>query len=123
MTLTTTVTNILSKRVTYEQAKQFALDNYGVLATYIRGQLIDKIKKVDGYKIRKKRIKNRLKMIRIKRKIYSHLNVIDTVYKDNNLQFEQSNLNSRNRFGNKQFKCKNGSMLVVDLWEWAEKEN
>ena len=123
MTLTTTVTNILSKRVTDEQAKQFALDNYGVLATYIRGQLIDKIKKVDGYKIRKKRIKNRLKMIRIKRKIYSHLNVIDTVYKDNNLQFEQSNLNSRNRFGNKQFKCKNGSMLAVDLWEWAEKEN
>ena len=54
MTLTTTVTNILCKRVTYEQAKQFALDNYGVLATYIRGQLIDKIKKVDGYKIRKK---------------------------------------------------------------------
>lgn len=123
MTLTIAVTNILCKRVTDEQAKQFALDNYGVLATYIRGQLIDKIKKVDGYKIRKKRIKNRLKMIRIKRKIYSHLNVIDTVYKDNNLQFEQSNLNSRNRFGNKQFKCKNGSMLVVDLWEWAEKEN
>lgn len=54
MTLTTTVTNILCKRVTDEQAKQFALDNYGVLATYIRGQLIDKIKKVDGYKIRKK---------------------------------------------------------------------
>ena len=123
MTLTIAVTNILCKRVTDEQAKQFALDNYGVLATYIRGQLIDKIKKVDGYKIRKKRIKNRLKMIRIKRKIYSHLNVIDTVYKDNNLQFEQSNLNSKNRFGNKQFKCKNGSMLVVDLWEWAEKEN
>ena len=67
--------------------------------------------------------KNRLKMIRIKRKIYSHLNVIDTVYQDNKLQFEQSNLNSRNRIGNKQFKCKNGSMLVVDLWEWAEKEN
>ena len=123
MTLTTTVTNLLNKRVTDEQAKQFALDNYGILATYIRGQLIDKIKKVDGYKIRKKRIKNRLKMIRIKRKIYSHLNVIDTVYQDNKLQFEQSNLNSRNRFGNKQFKCKNGSMLVVDLWEWAEKEN
>lgn len=54
MTLTTAVTNILCKRVTDEQAKQFALDNYGILATYIRGQLIDKIKKVDGYKIRKK---------------------------------------------------------------------
>ena len=57
MTLTTTVTNILCKRVTDEQAKQFALDNYGVLATYIRGQLIDKIKKVDGYKIRKTDLK------------------------------------------------------------------
>ena len=54
MTLKTAVTNILSKKVTDEQAKQFALDNYGVLATYIRGQLIDKIKKVDDYKIRKK---------------------------------------------------------------------
>lgn len=61
MTLTTTVTNILCKRVTDEQAKQFALDNYGVLATYIRGQLIDKIKKVDGYKIRKKDLKTDLK--------------------------------------------------------------
>ena len=61
MTLTTTVTNILSKRVTDEQAKQFALDNYGVLATYIRGQLIDKIKKVDDYKIRKKDLKTDLK--------------------------------------------------------------
>ena len=46
MTLTTTVTNILNKRVTDEQAKQFDLDNYGVFATYIRGQLIDKIKKL-----------------------------------------------------------------------------
>ena len=61
MTLTTTVTNILCKRVTDEQAKQFALDNYGVLATYIRGQLIDKIKKVDDYKIRKKDLKTDLK--------------------------------------------------------------
>ena len=57
MTLTIAVTNILSKRVTDEQAKQFALDNYGVLVTYIRGQLIDKIKKVDGYKIRKTDLK------------------------------------------------------------------
>ena len=61
MTLKTAVTNILCKRVTDEQAKQFALDNYGVLATYIRGQLIDKIKKVDGYKIRKKDLKTDLK--------------------------------------------------------------
>ena len=57
MTLTTTVTNLLNKRVTDEQAKQFALDNYGVLATYIRGQLIDKIKKVDDCKIRKTDLK------------------------------------------------------------------
>ena len=54
MTLKTAVTNILSKRVTDEQVKQFALDNYGVLATYIRQEFINKIKKVDGYKIRKK---------------------------------------------------------------------
>ena len=57
-------------------------------------------------------------MITVKRKIYSHLNIIDTVYKNKKLQFEQSNLNSRNRFGNKHFKCSNGLVLVVDLWEW-----
>ena len=57
MTLTTTVTNLLNKRVTDEQAKQFALDNYGVLATYIRQEFINKIKKVDDYKIRKKDLK------------------------------------------------------------------
>ena len=61
-------------------------------------------------------------MITVKRKIYSHLNVIDTVYKDNNLQFEQSNLNSRNRYCSKQFRCSNGLVLAVDFWEWAEKE-
>ena len=61
-------------------------------------------------------------MIIIKRKIYSHLNVIDKVYKNKKLQFEQSNLSSKNRFKAKEFKCNNGSMLVVDLWEWAEKE-
>ena len=39
-------------------------------------------------------------MITIKRKVNNHLNVIDKVYQDNKLQFEQSNLNSKNRFGN-----------------------
>lgn len=62
-------------------------------------------------------------MITIIRKVNNHLNVIDKVYKDSKLQFEQSNLNSRNRYGTKNFKCNNGSILAVDLWEWAEKEN
>ena len=57
MTLTTTVTNLLNKRVIDEQAKQFALDNYGILATYIRQEFINKIKKVDGYKIPKTDLK------------------------------------------------------------------
>lgn len=43
MTLTIAVTNILNKKVTEEQAKQFALDNYGLLATYIRQQMLEKI--------------------------------------------------------------------------------
>jgi len=42
--LTATVTNILYRRVTEEEAKQFALDNYGVLATYIRQQFVNDIK-------------------------------------------------------------------------------
>ncbi len=53
MTLTTTVTNILSKRVTEEEAKQFALDNYGILATYIRQQAYAKLVKPD--EVRKRR--------------------------------------------------------------------
>ena len=61
MTLTTAVTNILCKRVTDEQAKTFALENYGVLATYIRQEFINSIKKVDDYKIRKKDLKTDLK--------------------------------------------------------------
>lgn len=61
-------------------------------------------------------------MITIKRKVNNHLNVIDKVYKNKRLQFEQSNLNSRNRFGNKHFKCRNGKILEVDLWEWVEKD-
>lgn len=43
MTLTTTVTNILCRRVTDEEAKEFALNNYGILATYIRQQFVDDI--------------------------------------------------------------------------------
>ena len=43
MNLTTAVTNILNKKVTEEQAKQFALDNYGLLATYIRQKMLEKI--------------------------------------------------------------------------------
>ena len=37
-----------------------------------------------------------MKIIRYK---YNTYNVIDRVYNDNSLQFEQSNLNSKNRFG------------------------
>lgn len=62
-------------------------------------------------------------MITIIRKVNNHLNVIDKVYKDSKLQFEQSNLNSKNRYGTKNFKCSNGAVLAVDLWEWAQKEN
>lgn len=59
-------------------------------------------------------------MITIKRKIHNHLNVIDKVYKDNILQFEQSNLSSKNRFKAKEFKCNNGKVLTVDSWDWVK---
>ena len=58
-------------------------------------------------------------MYKVVRKIYTHLNVIDSVYKDDKLQFNQTNLNSKNRFNCKQFKCNNGKLLNVDAWEWA----
>jgi hypothetical protein len=42
-TLKGTVTNILLKKVTEEQAKQFALDNYGELCAYIRAEAFKNI--------------------------------------------------------------------------------
>ncbi len=44
-TLTATVTNILHKRVSEEYAMQWANENYGVLATYIRKEFMDTIMK------------------------------------------------------------------------------
>ena len=57
-----------------------------------------------------------MKIIRYK---YNTYNVIDRVYKDDKLQFEQSNLNSKNRFGVKKFKCNNETTLAVNSWEWG----
>jgi hypothetical protein len=45
MTLTQTVTNILNKRVTDEEAKLFALNNFGILASYIRNKSLENIMK------------------------------------------------------------------------------
>ena len=58
-------------------------------------------------------------MYKVIRTIYNHLNVVDSVYKDDKLQFNQTNLNSKNRFNCKQFKCNNGKLLNVSAWEWA----
>lgn len=58
-----------------------------------------------------------MKIIRYK---YNTYNVIDRVYNDKgSLQFEQTNLNTKNRFGAKKFKCNNGSTLAVNSWEWG----
>ena len=38
--LISTVTNILNKKVTEEEAKDYALNNYGILATYIRQEYV-----------------------------------------------------------------------------------
>lgn len=44
-TLIQAVTNILFKKVTEEEAKDFALKQYGVLATYIRNKSKESVKK------------------------------------------------------------------------------
>ena len=41
---------------------------------------------------------------------------IDNIYKDNRLQFEQSNLTGKNRFGSGIFKANNGKVLTVNNW-------
>ena len=56
-----------------------------------------------------------MKIIRYK---YNTYKVIDRVYNNDSLLFEQSNLNSSNRFGAKKFKCNNGTTLTVNSWEW-----
>ena len=61
-------------------------------------------------------------MITIKRKVSTHLNVEDFVYINGSLWFSQPNLNSINRKGANKFKCRNGKILEVDSWEWAEKD-
>jgi len=57
-----------------------------------------------------------MKIIRYK---YNTYNVIDRVYNDDSLLFEQSNLLSKNRFGSKKFKCNTRSTLDVNSWEWG----
>lgn len=43
MTLVEVVSKIVREKVTEDQAKDFALDNYGILATYIRQQFVESI--------------------------------------------------------------------------------
>ena len=57
-----------------------------------------------------------MKIIRYK---YNAYNVIDRVYNNDKLQFEQTNLNTKNRFGAKEFKTNNGTTLAVNSWEWG----
>ena len=57
-----------------------------------------------------------MKIIRYK---YNTYNVIDRVCNDDSLLFEQTNFNSKNRFGAKKFKCNNGTTLTVNSWEWG----
>jgi hypothetical protein len=42
MNLIQTVSIILEKQVTEQEAKDFALEQYGVLASFIRNQVLDK---------------------------------------------------------------------------------
>ena len=58
-----------------------------------------------------------IKIVRNKHNTYC---VYDYVYKDGKLLGEQSNLNSKNRFGAKEYKY-NGKILTVSLWEWGIK--
>ena len=57
--------------------------------------------------------------VKVIRYIYNAWHVIDRVYINDKLQFEQSNLNTKNRFRAKKFKCNNGTTLAVTSWEWG----
>jgi len=57
-TLTTTVSNILGYEVTDTIAKNWALKNYGQLATHIRNEFLDSVKS-------RKKTKKKLKEIKV----------------------------------------------------------
>lgn len=48
--LVSAVTNILHKRVSEEEAKDFALKQFGVLASYIRNEFMNSLKKQENNK-------------------------------------------------------------------------
>ena len=54
-------------------------------------------------------------MITVKRKNTDGL-IVDDIYLNNKLQFEQSNLTGKNRFGAGTFKANNGRILNVSKW-------
>jgi hypothetical protein len=58
-TLTQTVTKIVGYEVTPTQAKNYALNNYGILATHIRNEFLDSVN------LRKKTKKKPLKDIKV----------------------------------------------------------
>ena len=60
MTLVIAVTNILCRRVTEEEAKEFALKNYGVLCAYIRSNAVTEILANKGIKVKQERKGKRL---------------------------------------------------------------
>nr|DAI89532.1 MAG TPA: hypothetical protein [Caudoviricetes sp.] len=62
MTLKIAVTNILSRRVTEEEAMRFALEQYGVLAAYIRHELALRLNPTVKVKERKVSGKNTKKV-------------------------------------------------------------
>ena len=53
--LVSAVTNILHKRVTEEEAKDFVLNQFGVLASYLRNEFIENLKKQENEKSKKKK--------------------------------------------------------------------
>ncbi len=55
-------------------------------------------------------------MYKIERIRTSTYNIVDKVYKDSSLLFEQNNFNNKNKFGNSTFKCDNGKTLTVKEW-------
>lgn len=55
-------------------------------------------------------------MYKIERIRTSTYNIVDKVYKGNNLLFEQNNFNNKNKFGNSTFKCDNGKTITVKEW-------
>lgn len=60
---------------------------------------------------------NKKIIVKVIRYRYDSYHIVDKIYFNDKLQFEQSNITNKNRYGSKKYKCNNGNIIEVNYWE------